>query len=211
MRGGIRPCVTCGTTLTRYTKKYCGKACVPHGTYYRYDEFGCRCEPCTSSRRKHFSCHACDGALPRPTLKYCSEACRYRNLALACSACGRVGLLVLGLCPAHYSRLRRNGNPLVKQRTGGLDDGSLVVGQSARIKKTASHAPGLSPAQVAILFELADGRARSLGLIADITGYSIATVLESVYRMRRAYGAETIEVQHSPKRFRLTSPIALPS
>ena len=144
-------------------------------------------------------------------LLYCNAKCRLTHRRASCSVCGRADNLVRGFCSTHYKRARRNGDPMIKQRHSGVNDGAVVVGQGFRLIPPQQRPSGLEPADVAVLMELADGQARSVGLIADVTAYSIRTVQESVYRMRRKYGADAIEiVQYQPTlKFRLKEKIPL--
>ena len=144
-------------------------------------------------------------------LLFCNRVCRSAKRRGRCSVCQRLDNLVLGFCSMHYKRAARNGDPMVKQRHRGVDDGAAVLGQGVGLLLPQQRPSGLEPAEVAVLLELADGQARSVGLIADITAYSIRTVRESVYRLRRKYGADAIEiVQYKPTlKFRLKEPIPL--
>lgn len=134
---------------------------------------------------------------------FCSRACLLLRKVRPCAvaACPKTSRTSIGYCEMHYHRYKRNGDPMLKTRARGIDDG-------ARLKAQAP--PELSPAQICILVELADGQARSVGLLSDLTAYSMATVQQSVYKLRRKYGAESIEITHKPfMKFRLTKKISL--
>lgn len=140
---------------------------------------------------------------------FCNTHCKYLARRQPCDVCGQLATLLRGLCPMHYARARRNGDPMVKQRNGGIDDGAEVVGPEVRQKKVAPRTEQLEPAEVRVLLELEDGQPRSIGLLADVTHYSKNTVREAVYRIRRKFGEDVIEiVQYQPwMKFRLTKKI----
>ena len=134
---------------------------------------------------------------------FCSRTCLLARNVRPCAApsCPKNSRTSVGYCEVHYHRFKRNGDPMLKTRRSGLDDGAVIK---------PPPTPELSPAQIAVLMELADGRARSVGLLSDITAYSMATVRESVYRLRRKYGADSIEIIHQPTmKFRLKEKIPL--
>ena len=134
---------------------------------------------------------------------YCSLKCLRARQVRPCAvpSCARTSRSSIGYCELHYHRYKRTGDPMLKTRHRGIDDGALV---------NPPVTPELSPAQIAILVELADGQARSVGLLCDLTAYSEATIYQSVKRLRRKYGADAIEiVQRKPLRFRLKDKISL--